>query len=148
MKLKIAANLRKEKKFSKKEDEVSLISGSGDGKKGETVKFSTKLAFGVGASPAALANTVIGFFFTPFLLEVAGVWLSTCALTPVDSSCSCLCHPCHWASLRCPCGSHGCVLHVSHQHAMGASAPLVRELQRCLYTRFFFILPRALSHRL
>jgi Na+/melibiose symporter-like transporter len=32
-----------------------------------------KLAFGVGAAPASLANTVIGFFFTAFLLEVAEV---------------------------------------------------------------------------
>lgn len=51
-------------------DKESLLSSSPGTQR---LSLATKLAFGAGASPAALTNTVIGFFFAAYLLEVATV---------------------------------------------------------------------------
>lgn len=56
--------------YQKTDDGTPLLKQNGNSQK---ISLRTKLAFGAGACPSALANTVIGFYFNAFLLEVAGV---------------------------------------------------------------------------
>lgn len=80
--------------FSKTQNEIREASGLSP-----KLTIWKKIAFGVGAMPYAMCNTVVGFYLSIFLLEVAIVG---CNLKDYNSQCLIVMHVCSSSIFNMP----------------------------------------------